>query len=98
MESYEGLGLAEPGDGLRLVRDRATALGGPMPVNTSGGLISRGHPVGVTGIAQLIEVVEQLRGEAGDRQVTKARIGLVQNAGGDIGGVSAASAVHVLAR
>jgi acetyl-CoA acetyltransferase len=98
MESYEGLGLAGAGDGLRLVRDRSTALGGPMPVNTSGGLISRGHPVGVTGIAQLIEVVEQLRGEAGDRQVTHARVGLVQNAGGDIGGVSAASAVHVLAR
>jgi acetyl-CoA acetyltransferase len=67
-------------------------------VNTSGGLISRGHPVGVTGIAQIAEIVEQLRGEAGDRQVEGARIGVVQNAGGDIGGVSAASAVHVLGK
>jgi len=98
MESYESLGFAATGDGLRLVRDRVTTLGGPLPVNTSGGLISRGHPVGVTGIAQLAEIVEQLRGEAGERQVEGARIGVVQNAGGDIGGVSAASAVHVLGK
>ena len=98
MESYESLGLAATGDGVRLVRDRVTMLGGPLPVNTSGGLISRGHPVGVTGIAQIAEIVEQLRGEAGERQVEGARIGLVQNAGGDIGGVSAASAVHVLGK
>jgi acetyl-CoA acyltransferase len=98
MESYESLGFAAAGDGLRLVRERATMLGGPLPVNTSGGLISRGHPVGVTGIAQLAEIVEQLRGEAGERQVDGARIGVVQNAGGDIGGVSAASAVHVLGK
>jgi acetyl-CoA acyltransferase len=98
MESYESLGFAATGDGLRLVRERATMLGGPLPVNTSGGLISRGHPVGVTGIAQLAEIVEQLRGEAGERQVDGARIGVVQNAGGDIGGVSAASAVHVLGK
>ena len=97
MESYESLGFAPAGEGLRLVRQRATALGGPLPVNTSGGLVSRGHPVGVTGIAQLAEIVEQLRGEAGPRQVVGARVGVVQNAGGDLGGVSAASAVHVLA-
>ena len=98
MESYESLGFTAIGDGLRLVRERATTLGGSLPVNTSGGLISRGHPVGVTGIAQLCEIVEQLRGEAGDRQVVGARVGVVQNAGGDIGGVSAASAVHVLGK
>ena len=98
MESYESLGFAAPGEGVRLVRERATMLGGPLPVNTSGGLISRGHPVGVTGIAQLAEIVQQLRGEAGDRQVDGARVGVVQNAGGDIGGVSAASAVHVLGK
>jgi acetyl-CoA acetyltransferase len=98
MESYEALGLAPHGEGVRLVRERATMIGGPIPVNTSGGLISRGHPIGVTGIAQLIELVEQLRGEAGERQVADARIGVAQNAGGDLGGVSAASAVHVLGR
>jgi acetyl-CoA acetyltransferase len=98
MESYESLGFVLEGDGLRLVRERVTALGGSLPVNTSGGLISRGHPVGVTGIAQVAEIVEQLRGEAGDRQVAHARVGVVQNAGGDIGGVSAASAVHVLGK
>jgi acetyl-CoA acetyltransferase len=96
IDSYEGLGLAADGDGLSLVRDHATALGGRVPVNTSGGLVSRGHPVGATGVAQLVELVEQLRGEAGARQVSGARIGVAQNAGGDVGGVSAASAVHVL--
>ena len=96
IDSYEALSLTAPGDGLRLVRDRATSLGGPLPVNTSGGLIARGHPVGATGIAQLVELVTQLRGEAGDRQVPNARIGLAQNAGGDVGGVGAASAVHIL--
>ena len=96
VESYECIGLVPEGDGIKLVRERATALGGPIPVNTSGGLISRGHPIGVTGIAQLAEIVEQLRGEAGRRQVAGARVGLVQNAGGDLGGVSAASAVHIL--
>ena len=67
-------------------------------MNTSGGLVARGHPVGMTGVAQLVEVVTQLRGEAGERQVPGARVGLVQNAGGDVGGVGAASAVHVLTR
>lgn len=98
LESYEALGLAAHGEGVRLARERATALGGTVPVNTSGGLISRGHPIGVTGLAQLFELVQQLRGEAGDRQVHDARIGVAQNAGGDLGGVSAASAVHVLGR
>ncbi|HVX19767.1 MAG TPA: thiolase family protein [Acidimicrobiales bacterium] len=96
MDSYEGLGLCPPGDGIRLVRDRATALGGPIPVNTSGGLVGRGHPVGATGVAQLVELVQQLRGEAGRRQVDGATIGVAQNAGGDVGSVGAASAVHVL--
>jgi acetyl-CoA acyltransferase len=98
MEMYEALSFCAEGDGPRLVRERATALGGPLPVNTSGGLVSRGHPVGMTGVAQLVEVVTQLRHEAGPRQVEGARVGLVQNAGGDIGGVGAASAVHVLRR
>jgi len=96
MDSYEGLGLCEAGDGIRLVRERATAIGGPIPVNTSGGLVGRGHPIGATGVAQVVELVLQLRGEAGERQVGGARIGVAQNAGGDVGSVGAASAVHVL--
>jgi acetyl-CoA acyltransferase len=98
LEMYEALGLCAEGDGPRLVRERATMLGGPLPVNTSGGLVSRGHPVGMTGVAQLVEATIQLRHEAGDRQVEGARVALVQNAGGDIGNVGAASAVHVLRR
>lgn len=96
MDSYEGIGLCPPGEGLRLVRDRATAVGGPIPVNPSGGLVGRGHPIGATGVAQVVELVTQLRGEAGTRQVAGARIGVAQNAGGDVGSVGAASAVHVL--
>jgi acetyl-CoA acyltransferase len=96
MDSYEGIGLCPPGGGLGLVRDRATMVGGPIPVNASGGLVGRGHPIGATGVAQVVELVNQLRGEAGQRQVEGARIGVAQNAGGDIGSVGAASAVHVL--
>jgi len=59
-----------------------TALGGKLPVNTSGGLKSKGHPVGATGVAQVIEIARQLRGEAGPRQVKGARVGLTQNMGG----------------
>ena len=68
-----------------------TALGGCIPVNTSGGLKSKGHPVGATGIAQTIEIFRQLRGEAGARQVENARIGLAQN----MGGSGASSVVHI---
>lgn len=98
LEMYEALGFCAEGDGPRLVRERATMLGGPLPVNTSGGLVSRGHPVGMTGVAQLVEATIQLRHEAGERQVEGAHVALVQNAGGDIGNVGAASAVHVLRR
>ena len=71
-----------------------TALGGRIPVNTSGGLKSKGHPVGATGIAQAIEIFEQLREEAGDRQVEGAKVGLAQN----MGGSGASSVVHILER
>lgn len=80
---YEGLGLCHPGEGGRLIREGATVLGGKIPVNPSGGLLSRGHPVGATGVAQIVEVVEQLRGEAGERQVQDARVGLAHCMGGD---------------
>lgn len=87
----EALGLVAPGTGNAAARTGETALGGRIPVNTSGGLKAKGHPVGATGIAQAIELVEQLRGEAGARQVKGARIGLAQN----MGGSGASSVVHI---
>jgi acetyl-CoA acetyltransferase len=83
---YEALGLCEVGQGGRLVEEGATALGGRIPVNVSGGLLSRGHPVGATGVAQIYEVVTQLRGEVGPRQVEGARVGLAHCMGGDKAG------------
>jgi len=90
----EALGIVEKGKGGEAARTGETALGGRLPVNTSGGLKSKGHPVGATGIAQAIEIFEQLQGEAGERQVAKARIGLAQN----MGGSGASSAVHIFER
>jgi acetyl-CoA C-acetyltransferase len=87
----EALKLVRHGEGNKAAAEGVTALGGRIPVNTSGGLKSKGHPVGATGIAQAIEVFEQLRGEAGSRQVDKARIGLTQN----MGGSGASSVVHI---
>jgi acetyl-CoA C-acetyltransferase len=83
----EALGLAPEGAGGELIASGATAMGGILPVNTSGGLLARGHPIAATGIAQLYEVVLQLRGEAGPRQVDKARIGLVETLGGGTSGI-----------
>ncbi|MBW2117061.1 MAG: thiolase family protein [Deltaproteobacteria bacterium] len=80
---YEALGLCKVGEGGRLVAEGHTALGGSIPVNVSGGLLSRGHPVGATGVAQVFEVVTQLRGDAGPRQVEGARVGLAHCMGGD---------------
>ena len=94
--AYEDLGFCERGEGGKLVEDGVTTLGGRLPVNTSGGLVSKGHPVGATGIAQLCEITWQLRGEAGARQVEGARIGLTQNGGGFLGNDAAAQAVHIL--
>lgn len=79
--SYEALGLCSPGEGGRLIDEGATRIGGRIPVNTSGGLLARGHPLGATGLAQIAEIVTQLRGEAGARQVEGARVGLTYNAG-----------------
>ncbi len=95
--AYEDLGFCGPGEGGKLCDEKATALGGRLPVNTSGGLVSKGHPVGATGIAQICELVWQLRGEAGPRQVEGARVGLAQNGGGFLGNDAAAQAVHILA-
>jgi acetyl-CoA acetyltransferase len=98
LEYSEALGLCPEGGGPDLFRSGATRLGGRLPINPGGGLVARGHPVGATGVAQLVEITLQLRGGAGDRQAPGARIGLVQNAGGSVGGATAASAVHILAR
>lgn len=92
---YEELGFCKPGEGGRLAADGVTALAGKLPVNASGGLLAKGHPVGATGIAQVVEVVEQLRGRAGPRQVSGAKVALTQNAGGVLEGEAAACAVHV---
>ena len=93
---YEDLLLCPRGEGPRLVHDGETALGGRLPVSTSGGLLSKGHPLGATGLAQVHEIVTQLRGEAGPRQVPRARIGLTHCVGGFLGGDAASSAVHIL--
>jgi acetyl-CoA acyltransferase len=94
--AYEGLGLCAAGDGVRLVREEATRLGGTLPVNVSGGLVSKGHPVGATGVAQLVELTAQLRWEAGPRQVEDARVAVAHNGGGYVAGDVAAIGVTVL--
>jgi acetyl-CoA acetyltransferase len=89
----EALGLAEEGGGGALVESGHTTLGGAQPVNPSGGLLSRGHPLGATGTAQIAEIVWQLRGEAEGRQVDGARVGLVETMGGGASGVDGNAAV-----
>jgi acetyl-CoA acetyltransferase len=96
--AYESLGLCGKGEGGMLISEGATKLGGRMPVNTSGGLLRKGHPVGATGIAQVVELTEQLQGRCGDRQVEGARIGLAHNGGGTIGTDAAALCITILGR
>jgi acetyl-CoA acyltransferase len=93
---YEDLGFCAPGDGPKLIEDRVTWLGGKLPVNTSGGLLARGHPIGATGLGQIVEIVWQLQGKGGKRQVENCKVGLTQNGGGHIGFDAAAMAVHIL--
>jgi acetyl-CoA C-acetyltransferase len=78
----EDLGFAAKGQGGPLAASGATAIGGEIPINTSGGLKAKGHPVGATGVGQICDIVMQLRGDAGERQVAKHKIGLAQNLGG----------------
>ena len=85
--TIEALGLARARRGRQAHRVGHTTVGGPQPVNPSGGLLSRGHPLGATGLAQLAEIVWQLRGEAGDRQVDGARLGVVETMGGGTAGI-----------
>jgi acetyl-CoA acetyltransferase len=94
--TYEELGLCGEGDGPALLASGATALGGRLPVNPSGGLLSKGHPIGATGCGQLVELAEQLRDRCGQRQVAGARVALAQNGGGFLGSDAAAMVVTVL--
>ena len=90
--AIEDLGFVKKGEGGKAIENNITTLDGQIPVNTSGGLKAKGHPVGATGVAQIVEIVEQLRGEADKRQVKDARIGLAHN----VGGSGATAVVHIL--
>ena len=90
--AIEDLGFVKKGDGGKAIDNKITTLNGSLPINTSGGLKAKGHPVGATGVAQLVEVVLQLRGDAEKRQVKDARIGLAHN----VGGSGASCTVNIL--
>ncbi|MDA1323723.1 MAG: thiolase family protein [Proteobacteria bacterium] len=96
---YEALGFCAKGDAARLLEDGETSLGGRIPVNPSGGLLAKGHPIGATGVAQIVEIVRQLRGQCGDRQVEGAKIGLTHCTGGGISGFDhGVCSIHLFAR
>jgi acetyl-CoA C-acetyltransferase len=88
----ESLGIVEPGQGGPATSDGLTALDGKFPINPSGGLKSKGHPVGATGVAQIYEIVSQLRGTSGKRQIANAKVGMAQNMGGSGG----SCVIHIL--
>ena len=92
--AIEALGFCPFGEGGKITEAGETELHGRIPVNTSGGLKAKGHPVGATGVAQAVEAVKQLRGECGKRQVRGAEIGLAHN----VGGSGATAVVHIFAR
>jgi len=92
---FAALGFSAWEDAAAVARSGATALGGRIPVNPSGGLISKGHPLGATGVGQIAEMVMQLRGEAGKRQVEGARVGMTENGGGAVGIEEAAMTIHI---
>jgi acetyl-CoA acetyltransferase len=91
MLHYENLGLCKDGDAGRMIDEGEVALGGRVPVNVSGGLLSKGHPLGATGIANIYEVSTHLRGEAGERQVEGAKLGLTH-----VIGLGSACGIHIL--
>lgn len=90
--AMEDLGFCKAGESKHFIRDERTSLHGDIPINTNGGLKADGHPIGATGVAQIIEIVTQLRGKAGKRQVDNAEIGLTHN----IGGVGGTAVIHIL--
>lgn len=95
---FEELGFCQKGEAPRYLEEGKTQINGSIPINTSGGLESKGHPVGATGLAMIHEAVIQLRRQAGPRQVNSPRVGLVQNGGGSIGGDAAIMCVHLLTK
>ncbi len=96
---YEAFGFCAHGDSGRFIESGATTFGGKVVVNPSGGLLAKGHPVGATGAAQVVEIVRQLRGEAGERQVEGAKIGLTHATGGGISGFDhGACSIHIFSR
>lgn len=98
LEYYESLQLAKAEDAASLLASGATGLGGRVYVNPSGGLLAKGHPVGASGCAQLVELTEQLKGRSGDRQHANPRLALALNAGGSIGDDTAAIGITILER
>lgn len=98
IQQTEALGFCAFGEGGRLAEDGSTTLGGRIPINVNGGLLSRGHPIGATGLAQVHELVTQLRNEAGSRQVEGARFGIAENGGGFNGVEEAATCITILGR
>jgi acetyl-CoA acetyltransferase len=96
LHQTEAMGFCPLGEGGPYAESGATRIGGAKPVNTSGGLECRGHPIGASGLAQIYETLAQLRGEAGARQVDGARIALAENGGGNIGVEEAAMCLHIL--
>lgn len=98
LHQTEALGFFPKGEGGIHAERGETRLGGRIPINPSGGLVSRGHPIGASGLAQIHEMVTQLRGEAGDRQVAGARLAMAENGGGVLGNEEAALCIHILSR
>ncbi|HOO71737.1 MAG TPA: thiolase family protein [Spirochaetota bacterium] len=96
LHQAEALGFCKEGEGGLLAESGATKIGGKIPINPSGGLESRGHPIGASGLAQIHELVTQVRGAAGARQVRGARIALAENGGGALGQEEAAMCIHIL--
>lgn len=96
LHQTEAMGFCKLGEGGPYAESGATTLGGEKPINTSGGLECRGHPIGASGLAQIYELGLQLRGEADNRQVEGARLGLAENGGGNIGVEEAAMCIHIL--
>jgi len=96
LHQTEAMGFCPIGEGGPWAESGATRLGGIQPINSSGGLECRGHPIGASGLAQIYEIGLQLRGEAGKRQVDNARLGLAENGGGNIGVEEAAMCIHIL--
>jgi benzoylsuccinyl-CoA thiolase BbsB subunit len=96
---YEAFGFCPRGEGAALLKSGATGIGGRIPINPSGGLIAKGHPVGATGAAQVVEIVRQLRGDAGPRQVEGAKVGMTHATGGGISGFDhGACSIHIFQR